>query len=314
MKTILRPVAFASALLALQTMAFANPTADTAKAPAKESDTARATAAKTDTIAVVHAKDSVNTSVVITKNSEGKVLVVKNNADTLFQETDSRFCHRHMRERLDRSRREGRGIGGGVLFGVGAIETQPLKELIDRVQSLSGRNFGLNTIDYEAFPLRGGLGYIGVGNGLRLGGGGMSGSRHYISDRFAGDSAVALEVTVGYGGLLIEKAAAVDHWNLIAGGYIGSGTIKTRVQVLNADNIVLAENNGDDAKASSTTAQFMYLEIHGAVTYSVARLFHVGAEISLPGFYSAEGFQAFTSDFFTANPTLKLRIVFGNLG
>jgi hypothetical protein len=41
---------------------------------------------------------------------------------------------------------------------------------------------------------------------------------------------------------------------------------------------------------------------------------HIGANVSLPMFFSADGFDAPTGSFMSANPALQIRLIFGNLG
>jgi hypothetical protein len=156
------------------------------------------------------------------------------------------------------------------------------------------------------------VGYIGVGNGVRIGGGGLNGERNYINDRYDTDSAIALRLHVEYGGFLVEKAFIRYNVNYLLGGCIGGGTMTVGTR-FNRTVGTAAPGQGI-REFNSVTANFFLAELHGGVTYSVLPWLHVGADASLPVFYSTDGFQGYTGMFTTINPAFRARLVFGNLG
>lgn len=210
-------------------------------------------------------------------------------------------------------RKKGYGACGGYTPAVIAVNSLPLKVLISTMGITSGKTFALNTVNYEMLYASGGMGYFGVGNGVRIGGGGLSGERFFASNEFPPDGALSLRLNVQYGGFLMEKSAVHRNANFIAGGYIGGGTMTVCARGNQATGFTPALQ--DDAREyNSVTAKFFLAEIHGGITYTVLPWFHVGAEASLPVFYSAEGFQGYPGMFLTVNPALRARLVIGNLG
>ena len=81
----------------------------------------------------------------------------------------------------------------------------------------------------------------------------------------------------------------------------------------------ILDKKGDDDwsedRDSYAKAEFFVLEAHGACSYTVVPgFFHLGIEASLPAFLSKEGFRGYVNDFYTINPGMKLKFIFGNLG
>jgi hypothetical protein len=210
-------------------------------------------------------------------------------------------------------REKGYGVGGGFTPAVIGVNTRPLKEIINEMEITKGRTFNLNSYNCEAVYASGGMGYIGVGNGVRIGGGGLSGERFFASDRVTPDTALSLRLKVQYGGFLIEKSVVHRNANFIAGGYIGGGTMTVSARFNQAAGFTPIQQF-DARQYNSVTANFFLTEIHGGVTYTVLPWFHIGADASLPVFYSAEGFQGYASSFVTVNPVFRARIIVGNLG
>jgi hypothetical protein len=246
-----------------------------------------------------------------------RVVVIKENKDTVFilNTTSHSKCVRDVKASLDTIRRKGYGFGGGPLIGVNAINIEPLIDLVDRVQPLAGREFSFNQYGAEPFLLKGGMGYAGVGNGLRLGGGGMHGSRRFVSAKRAGDTSfVVMDVDVGYGGFMIEKAFVRDRFTMIAGGMIGGGDFEVKAQLVDTSDYSIFSHDELDVDEDEITAGFFNLEVHGAMTYTVCPIFHLGLDVSIPVFVSTNGFEPYTADFATVNPGVRVRFIFGNLG
>jgi hypothetical protein len=221
---------------------------------------------------------------------------------------------------LDQRRRSSRerGYGGGLgpIPGLYGISMQPVEELIQSAPKLGRYGFD-NHGRYEMMLLMGGMGYGGVGNGVRIGGGGRGGSISF-SEKGDDDTLRVLEVGVGFGGFLVEKAIVAGRMNLLLGGMAGAGNISVTPRTMQVTEFPF-ERRGDDAQPQ-TKARFMLLEVHGGFTYSVLSWLHIGVDLSGPFFISTSGFRVESSDFgltdgfTTFNPGGRLRLILGNLG
>jgi hypothetical protein len=206
-------------------------------------------------------------------------------------------------------------LGGGPVPGFIALDMAPVKELIRINPYLYGKTF--HTLDdsrYHAFFSMGGMGYFSVGNGVRLGGGGLSCERHFLSDRFAPDSAISLSVKAEYGGFIVEKAFHRQDFSFYSGMQIGGGSLKVKYSGVNGNAVTASNQQYDAIGGNESAAQFALFELHGGLTYSFVSFLHVGADISVPMFYSVSGFNAFTSAFTTVNPALAVRLMIGTRG
>jgi hypothetical protein len=254
-------------------------------------------------------------------DSAVEIRVVKRNPGgmTVIKETDDKVII-YKKDRLQRDEngnpllKNGYGIAGGPVPGITALDIGPVNDLIHVSKDLSQRTFGsMNRTNFEPIITMGGMGYLGFGDGLRLGGGGMSGDRYYLSDVYAQDSIVSLKVSVQYGGFLVEKVYSHNRYHLITGTQIGGGSITAAVRrTVRAGNAVFNPEQVNNS-GESKTADFFLLQLHGGFTYSIAPFMHVGADAMLPLFYSANGFEGYTSSFATINPSLRFRFMFGNL-
>jgi hypothetical protein len=208
-----------------------------------------------------------------------------------------------------------RGYGGGLGFSMGAyaIDVRPVNELIAANPQLSGIGFDINP-SFEIFVLTGGLGYGGLGNGIRIGGGGYGGSRSFT--QIFHDTTWVLQLGVGWGGVLVEKAFVRDKMNYFVGGMFGGGRL-TLSQSFRSGGLFDVQNF--DQHSGSVNAGFLMLEGHGGFTYSVLSWLHIGIDVSAPAFYSPGGFKSpgdisITNSFFSVNPGVKVRLIFGNIG
>jgi hypothetical protein len=254
-------------------------------------------------------------------DSAVEIRVVKRNLGgmTVIKETDDKVII-YKKERLQRDKdgnplsKNGYGIAGGPVPGITALDFGPVNDLIHESKDLSQRTFGsMNRTNFEPIVTMGGMGYLGFGDGFRLGGGGMSGDRYYLSDAYAQDSIVSLKVSVQYGGFLVEKVHSHNRYHIITGTQIGGGSITVAVRrTVRAGNGVFDPEQVNNI-GESKTADFFLLQLHGGFTYSIAPFMHVGADAMLPMFYSANGFEGYTSSFATINPSLRFRFMFGNL-
>jgi hypothetical protein len=249
------------------------------------------------------------------KNEKGLVIIKEPNDTILAIEKDA---EKHCRGNKDKAhismREKGVGVGGGYAMGIMAFGSGPIKDLAKRASVLAGRQFEFNSVDFEPMVVVGGFGYLGMGNGLRIGGGGMGGSRRFVSDRFSNDSAVSIKVSLSYGGFLIEKAIVSDHLKYYFGGYIGGGQAQATVDKIQGDTYNLLDHSQVQGSHYTVQSGFTCVELHAGCTYTLLPFFHVGASVSAPIFYSPEGFDLYTTEYVTVNPVLQLRFVFGNLG
>ena len=290
---------------------------DTTVADTPVSDTAASAVdslipAATDTVATVP-KPSEKTDYKKTDD----IVVLKENLDTVFIFDKSVFRHvaRDWRNNIDIFRQRGYGVSGSSYYGANAIFIRPVEELAENLPSLSDKRFHFANVGFEPFLMSGGAGYIGLGEGFRLGGGGVSGERKFTSAPYNGDSILVLNTKVSYGGFLIEKCMLSGKWNFAAGGLIGGGNIK--VAITEQANTFFYGENDDiinvDYQYNHHAVCFM-LEPHFGVTYSFFYFFHLGARLSVPTFMSLDKFGIYTNDFFSVNPGIHVNLTFGNLG
>lgn len=245
------------------------------------------------------------------------VIVVKENLDTVFIFDKSVFRHvaRDWSNNIDIFRQRGYGLSGSSYYGANAVYIRPVEELAKNHPALSGKKFHFGRFGFEPFLMAGGGGYVGLGDGFRLGGAGVSGERKFSSERFGGDSILVLNTKVSFGGFLIEKCMVRDKWNFSAGGLLGAGSIK--VAITEQDNTSFFgeyDDPDDNDRRYNHHATCFMIESHGGVTYSFFYFFHFGVRISLPTFMSMDKFGIYTNDFFSINPGLHINLTFGNLG
>ena len=250
------------------------------------------------------AKQSVKDSV----HEKSDVIVVKETKDTVYvlSKYSIDTLRKSVKEKIEGWNHRGFGFSGGFTYGLFVIRMTPVEAYIKSYKTLYP-SFKINKLDikkisYEPFLLSGGMFYIGIGNGLRLGGYGVKGHNFFHDISLSTDSSY-IGVQVGFGGLLIEKAVYKKKWNGKAGGIIGGGNMT----ITHGRNVFLEP-------AVKSEANFFCLEIHGGMSYSFFSLFHVGLDISMPTFFMHQGFPSYTNDFYTVNAGLVLKIIIGNLG
>lgn len=212
-----------------------------------------------------------------------------------------------------------RGYGGGIGInsGVYAVDMSPVHDLLNLISynSPTGNIAVPVGRGYHPLFLMGGVGYGAVGNGLRIGGGGLGGSASY-STVFR-DSTYTVEVRTNFGGLLIEKAHVDESLNWFFGGFAGGGSIQVMPSVL--PDIFTAISTRSVFTYSMLNAHFLLLELHTGFTYTMISWFHLGGGLSAPLFFCPSGFKtpsdrSVTDGFITFNPGLQIRIILGNIG
>lgn len=219
-----------------------------------------------------------------------------------------------------------RGFGGGIgpTLGIYALHTGPINNLLRILDRDADFGNAPITIDkpFARFLLSGISGYGAVGNGLRIGGCFMSGSRSYSSPARHNDTTYIynVEITPNFGGLLLEKAIVIDNVNLFFGGLIGGASLKVRPsKSANPYTSVALDSDEYRTDYNELNARSLLLELHGGFTYSMINWFHIGADLSAPMFFSQSGFvtsggHSLTNGFLTVNPGLRIRIIIGNIG
>jgi hypothetical protein len=218
-------------------------------------------------------------------------------------------------------RTKGYGFGISPTPGMLVLNMDPITELAQSIAPFSGRTFDFGTHNIQAFRMRGGMAFAGLGNGFRIGGAGLSGDRQFVSDTYSGDSVVVLKTSVSYGGVLLEKAFVHNRMNFLVGGIVGGGSLKVQAAKGEKKSVFWFDNPYDIEDAfsnSSIDAGFLLAELHGGFTYTIFPLMHIGLDVSGAAFVSPDGFSSsgipYTTNFVTVNLGFKLHIVFGNLG
>jgi hypothetical protein len=193
---------------------------------------------------------------------------------------------------------------------------KPVYELVQRYSDLRSIGFPVKD-EYGLVTMMGGVGYGALGSGIRIGGGGCGGSREYT--RSVNDTTYTLEVGIGYGGFMVEKALVAGDFNLFAGLMLGGGGIDVQLRSTVGTSFINVNPDPEDLPAGKADVGFFLVEAHGGFTYSILSWMHLGADITVPCFLSGNGFKIgsqsnMTDGFVTVNPGLRLRIMFGNIG
>ncbi|MBD3420858.1 MAG: hypothetical protein GF398_12130 [Chitinivibrionales bacterium] len=252
-----------------------------------------------------------------TEKRESEEFVVKETKDTVYvlkKESIERF-KRGFRGHLQKMREKGIGGSGGPMFGMTALYVKPIEDM------LKGNKYAYDFSRYNFEPIFGvsGVGYGGVGNGIRIGGGGMSGRLDKSSENSVYNADLDtfefadLEIKVSWGGFLLEKAYVIEKTNYLVGGYIGKGEIELEQTRYATDQFARLRSNFDQQNETGrepARIDMFVLEAHAGATYSVYPFVHLGGEISVPIFMSSNKYQ----DFISPNPGFRLKIIFGTLG
>lgn len=235
--------------------------------------------------------------------------------DTVFIFDKAVFQHvaRDWQKNIGISRKRGIGASGSSFFGVYAILNSPIRDLVAHEPFFAGKEFVFSQYHAEPFLMTGGSGYIGLGEGFRIGGRGMSGQRKFLSSRFDGDSVLVLTIQVTCGGFMVENVRVNGPWNYAVGGTLGAGSMAASV-AYHTNSFFQTLENQTSLSSVAKRAHYLLLEPHGGFSYTLFPFFHVGAEVTVPTLMTLEKFSAYTADFFTVNAGVSVKFVFGNLG
>jgi hypothetical protein len=262
-------------------------------------------------IAASYGQDSASTD---TCSKKDTVYIAKNgNLDLILGDVNHTI--KKLSKGIDKSRKHGFGGGGGPTPGLIMLKMKPVALLTGTDNLLRDKTFNIDW-GWDPFYFSGGMGYGGVGQGVRIGGGGWGGKRRYMSEPYgaARDSVVQLDVNVGYGGLLIEKAIVKEQLNYVMGCLVGGGAIRISRRFLEKESAsAFVESAGADSPGTAQALMFVF-EMHGGGTYTLLPWFHLGADANAALFYSNDGFDGPAAGFVTVNPGVKIRIIFGNIG
>lgn len=249
------------------------------------------------------------------------VLLIKTKRDTVIMIADENEVHKILHTlstNVKKSRLQGYGGAGGFSRRIVAFDMEPVVDLMRYDTKLAGITFPSLKGGFSPLNMNGGLGYGGLGHGIRIGGGGYGGSRKYVSQPFkrtpaSPDSTMSLMMEVSFGGLLVEKALVKENWNVYMGSFIGAGGInieKTTSPTSNAS--AFSSSGGTNERA---TAGFMSMEFHGGATYTIVPWMHIGGDCNALCYFSANGFElAAGNSIYGIAPGFGFRIIFGNIG
>jgi hypothetical protein len=211
-----------------------------------------------------------------------------------------------------------RGYGGGIGFSPGLywLDLEPIRSLVNKVDELNYIGFDLGD-GRSIISLPGGILYGGLGNGIRIGFEGRGGAKSISQD--IRDTTFFLNIGMGYGGLLIEKAFVSKDINFMVGGMAGAGGIGVTLNHEVGKSGFSAIETDVEEPDGSAAAFIMIMQLHAACTYSLLPWVHIGVECAAPAFISPGGFmgmngRSITDGFTTFNLGVQLRLVLGNLG
>jgi hypothetical protein len=227
--------------------------------------------------------------------------------------------------------------GGSGVFEIGLLKLnlEPVEKVVKSTIDKGGFDF-----DEDVLTTIGFMGYAGQRrNGMRLGIGAWGGYGGFYGDTWTTrsspadiargkdsiiDSTIQLHVMFGHIGLVTEKSFKINKLNLYFGGMIGGGGIVV-VEERKEGTGAFYSSSSDDADTSwwddseSTETDDRYLaapawafDIRGGFTYSFTKWLHAGIDGSSLFYYSSRGFNSRYGGFWTANPSVRLRLVFGS--
>lgn len=227
----------------------------------------------------------------------------------------------------------GFGGGGGPSFGYYYMDMEPVKYILDRERVNTNSalyGLGVNIKDREIFGCAGGYGFGGVGSGIRIGGGGWGMTETFST--YSADGVTPadkkIEISYGFGGLMIDKAFVAGKHTIVTGIMLAGGGVNIEIQKAVTSNGSIFSNESDlfdnsdpfdyEDGESIGDAAFGYFagEFKLGYSYSLTSWMHLGAEGALQMSHTNSDLAEFNGfrSFSTINPGARLRLVFGNLG
>ncbi len=222
---------------------------------------------------------------------------------------------------------EGYGGSGGFTFGLAYMDLSYVNDLLLKETSMStspiyGKNLQLDLKNgkYSTMPLVGGFGVGGVGNGIRIGGGGYGLTQ--IFELYDTDTLYEALVSMGYGGLIIQKGFVFGRNNLVIGTLLGAGGTdfsfinkyvnKGKSSAFDGDRSDGEESNSF-SNARNAQGGFFVTELSLRYSYSFLPWMHLGVNGGT-SFINSIDYDTSYGSYFTVNPFGKIEFIFGNLG
>ncbi|MBN2035339.1 MAG: hypothetical protein JW768_01225 [Chitinispirillaceae bacterium] len=228
----------------------------------------------------------------------------------------------------------GGGGAGGIAPSIQWLDLSPVENVVENETDLSLYRFDFSD---NALMMIGGMGYGGTRCGAKIGGGGWFGYKKFVSnsrnvlqrdssgfvtinngDTVKVDSLARLHTMLAYGGLLVEKNISFGDFTFEIGGLFGGGALVLGKEFDTRQNISafsdFSEYDSAEVVNSWTAAPLYCFDLHGGISYRVARFMVVGADANLFIARSSWGFNLNTDSFLTLNPGIRFRILFGNIG
>ncbi len=210
-------------------------------------------------------------------------------------------------------------IGGGFSLG-GALlrlNTDPIATFLNESQT---RGFDLS--DRQMFFV-GASAYGGKKNGGRAGGQAWFGYKRYYSRTQDAsqvrDQTSVLDVMVTYGGILTEKAASTGDLTMLIGALAGGGAMVLRKDMApssTAGNFHVLDDGWvhytADGPAWAATP-LIALDGHAGINYEIFSWMSWGLDTQMLILYSPTGLGYGMGGFWTKNPGIRMRLVFGNI-
>ncbi len=204
-------------------------------------------------------------------------------------------------------------IGGGFALGAGLLKLN-LRPVSEFMENDIDREFDL---DENQLLLAGLSAYGGKRTGGRAGGQVWFGYKRFYGAMPDGESYSSLDVFVSYGGVFAEKSASTGDLTLLIGGLFGGGAFALR----KAPNFSMGKYNfmdegwvhyPEDGAEWAATPIFA-VDGHGGINYSILSWMSLGLDAQMVFLYSPTGFGFGQKAFWTQNPGIRMRLVFGNI-
>lgn len=206
-------------------------------------------------------------------------------------------------------------IGGGFSLGAGILRlnTGPVTTFLENSETS-----GFDLSDQQMFFV-GASAYGGKKNGGRAGAQAWFAYKRYYNGLQEGQSPQSsLDVIVTYGGVLTEKAAATGDLTMLIGGLIGGGAMVLRKVIASAStgNFHLLDDGWVRYSAQGpawAATPVIALDGHAGVNYSIFSWMSWGLDAQMLILYSPTGFGYGDGGWWTKNPGVRMRLVFGNI-
>lgn len=219
---------------------------------------------------------------------------------------------------------QGRGGAGGIYTGILGYDMIPVKNLIARREvaeasmgfpdsnsiEISGYRFNEQIEEREAIGMFGGIGYAGIGKGMRIGGTLQGGLKHYAST--LNGNTVDLAIAVGQTAFLFDKSFEMKKSRFLIGAQVGFGGVGAVFYEDTTSGDF--EDNYYEFEGSTmyAVAYYSLFEFHGGYSYQFTKIFQMGLEFTGQTNHSVNGFSG-SDGYTTFNPGGNLRFVWGRI-